>query len=94
MANEQHACYRGCEITTRWTEVFDWSAREGVSKEQHTALHRFVGSFSVVPDASESRSLQKFLGATFGSSASAADNAMCQAKALIDEQLGRERQRS
>jgi hypothetical protein len=86
MANEQHASYRGCDITTRWTEVFDWSARDGVSKVMHTAVHRYVGSFSVSPEASESRSLQKFLGASFESAERASENALSEAKHLIDEQ--------
>jgi hypothetical protein len=90
MANEQHSNYRGCDITTRWTEVFDWSAREGVSKERHTAMHRYVGSFSVSPEDSESRSLQKFLGTSFQSAEGAAENALCEAKHLIDEQLSEE----
>jgi hypothetical protein len=86
MANEQHANYRGCDITTRWTEVFDWSARDGISKERHTALHRYVGSFSVSSEASESRALQKFLGASFESAADASENALTEAMHLIDEQ--------
>jgi hypothetical protein len=87
MANEHHASYRGCEITTRWTEVFDWSARDGVSKETHTALHRYVGSFSVSPESAVSRSLQKFLGTSFVSASGAAENALSEAKHLIDEQF-------
>jgi hypothetical protein len=92
MINERHCYYRGSGITTRWTEAVDWRARQHVSKGAHTAAHRFVGSFSVASDGSNSCPPQRFLRTGFASSEAAAENALAAAKSLIDAQLADELQ--
>jgi hypothetical protein len=86
MANERHSRYRGCSITTRWSE----------SELPENALPKqFTASFSVgSPDAHDS-AWQQFPPESFGTPARAADNALEIAKHSIDrrEQEGPLRRR-
>ena len=84
MNNEQHASYKGCSITTRCVEVFDWSARPGTTKATQTPLHRFTASFSV-QEITRDLAWQQFAVGGFGSADAALGNALSAAQRSIDQ---------
>ena len=78
MANEGHCKYRGCSITTRWSES-ELPADE--------ADRKFTASFSVdSPDAYQP-AWQQFPGDVFRTPVRAAENALEAAKQSIDRRL-------
>jgi hypothetical protein len=86
MHNERHSRYKEHDITTRWVEVFDWSARPGLKETSHMPLHYFTASFSVIPPTGDP-SWQQFSGKAFKSRDETAASALDGARRSVDQHL-------
>jgi hypothetical protein len=87
MPNQRHSHYRGCAITTRWTEVTprpEWLERDAVL---HGSAKRFTASFSVEASVACDESWQQFPTAEFDTFARASEGAMTMARQMIDAKL-------
>jgi hypothetical protein len=87
MPNQRHSHYRGCAITTRWTEVTprpEWAERDAVL---HGSAKRFTASFSVEASVACDESWQQFPTAEFDTFARASEGAMTMARQMIDAKL-------
>jgi hypothetical protein len=90
MLNATCCSYKGCSITTRWTEVRSMS--EGGVELDQTSLGltgRFIACFSVDFQVASAESWQQFLLTDFDSSAHAQENALATAKRSIDLRFAR-----
>ena len=75
MPTTGHSRYKGCSITTRWTEL---------EPLPETRAKRFNASFSVDPADAEESPWQQFEASIFDTSVHAASNALMAAKRSID----------
>jgi len=86
MPNQRHSAYRGCSITTRWTEVLprpDWAEQGAL----YGSAKRFTASFSVDARVTCDESWQQLPTAEFDTFARASEGAMTMARQMIDAKL-------
>lgn len=87
MPNQRHDNYRGCSITTRWTEVTPRPAYAERDSLLQGSVKRFTASFSVEASFACNESWQQFPMAEFDTFALASEGAMTMARQMIDAKL-------
>jgi hypothetical protein len=87
MPNQRHSNYRGCSITTRWTEVTPRPECAERDALLHGAAKRFTASFSVEASLACDESWQQFPTTVFDTFARASEGAMTVARQMIDARL-------
>jgi hypothetical protein len=87
MPNQRHSNYRGCSITTRWTEVIPRPECAERDALLHGSARRFTASFSVEASLTFDESWQQFPTTEFDTFARASEGAMTMARQMIDAKL-------